>query len=219
MNTIRIALTSEEYLYLSSISQIPFLTQEEEKDLTERMHRGDINARTKIIESHLRMVPKYALKYCRLGTPFFDLIQAGNLGLVEAAEKYNCDFKARFSTYALFWIRRNIFRAVWHPASSIEIAVSDAERASGIQKSAEEIVERKELYHIVKELIESKLTEQEQRIVKKFYIDQLTLRKIGESEGLKAANVYYIVQKSIHKLSCAKEIAALKQNHYAAFSP
>jgi RNA polymerase primary sigma factor len=95
-------------LYLKEISKIPLLTADEEKALGYRVQGGDKEALQKMIESNLRFVIKIAKKYRKSGLPFLDLINEGNVGLIEAARRFDPERKVRFTSYAVWWIRQAI---------------------------------------------------------------------------------------------------------------
>lgn len=95
-------------LYLKEISKIPLLTADEEKELGRRVQKGDKAALQKLIESNLRFVIKIAKKYRKSGLPFLDLINEGNIGLMEAARRFDPERKVRFTSYAVWWIRQAI---------------------------------------------------------------------------------------------------------------
>jgi RNA polymerase primary sigma factor len=95
-------------LYLKEISKIPLLTVDEEKALGYRAQAGDKEALQKLIESNLRFVIKIAKKYRKSGLPFLDLINEGNVGLIEAAKRFDPDRGVRFTSYAVWWIRQAI---------------------------------------------------------------------------------------------------------------
>jgi RNA polymerase primary sigma factor len=95
-------------LYLKEVSKIPLLTVDEEKELGRRAQLGDKEALQKLTESNLRFVIKVAKRYRRSGMPLLDLINEGNVGLMEAARRFNPDRKVRFTSYAVWWIRQAI---------------------------------------------------------------------------------------------------------------
>jgi RNA polymerase primary sigma factor len=101
-------------LYLKDISRFPQLTAEEEKDLGARVQKGDEEASSKLIESNLRFVVAMAKKYARSGYPLHELINEGNLGLIEAVSRFDPERGVRFITYASWWIRQAILAAIAH---------------------------------------------------------------------------------------------------------
>jgi RNA polymerase primary sigma factor len=107
--------------YLAQIGREKLLTHEEEMDLGRRVRAGDKKAREKLIEKNLRLVVSVAKKYRGMGLPFGDLIQEGNLGLMKAVEKFDPDRGYRFSTYATWWIRQAVQRAVADKGRTIRV--------------------------------------------------------------------------------------------------
>ncbi|MFH1847278.1 MAG: RNA polymerase sigma factor RpoD/SigA [Candidatus Omnitrophota bacterium] len=110
-------------LYLKDIRDLPLLTAEEEKSLAYKVKKGDKKARLKMIKSNLRLVINIAKKYSYLGVPMLDLIEEGNLGLMKAVTKYEPDKGYRFSTYAAWWIKQFITRAVANQGKTVRIPV------------------------------------------------------------------------------------------------
>lgn len=110
-------------MYLKEIGKIPLLTGEEEVDLAERMGYGDELAKKKLVEANLRLVVSIAKRYVGRGMLFLDLIQEGNLGLIKAVEKFDYKKGFKFSTYATWWIRQAITRAIADQARTIRIPV------------------------------------------------------------------------------------------------
>ncbi len=111
------------YLYLKEIGYYPLLTAEEELKLARLIKKGSARARKKMIESNLRLVIKIARYYCNRGMSFLDLIAEGNIGLMTAVKKFDPDLGFRFSTYATWWIRQNIERAIMNHARMIRLPV------------------------------------------------------------------------------------------------
>jgi RNA polymerase primary sigma factor len=110
-------------MYLKEIGKVPLLSAEEEIKLAERMEQGDEDARKKLAEANLRLVVSIAKKYIGRGMLFLDLIQEGNLGLIKAVEKFDYNKGFKFSTYATWWIRQAITRAIADQARTIRIPV------------------------------------------------------------------------------------------------
>ena len=109
--------------YLGEISRIPLLSREEEVALARRMRAGDKAAKTKLTESNLRLVVQVARRYLNRGLPLPDLIEEGNLGLIRAVEKFDAERGTRFSTYATWWVRHFIVRALANQARMIRLPV------------------------------------------------------------------------------------------------
>ncbi len=110
-------------LYLKDIKKLPLLTAEEERELAERIRKGDKAARQRMIQSNLRLVINISKKYRYLGVSMLDLIEEGNLGLMKAVEKYNPRKGYRFSTYAAWWIKQYITRAIANQGKTVRIPV------------------------------------------------------------------------------------------------
>src|ERR1700704_7009917 len=115
--------TDSLQLFLKDIGKVRLLTAQEEVDLAKRIERGDLDAKQKMVESNLRLVVSIAKNYRNQGLPFLDLIQEGTLGLVRAAEKFDYRKGFKFSTYATWWIRQAIARALADKARTIRIPV------------------------------------------------------------------------------------------------
>lgn len=110
-------------MYLKEIGKVALLTAEEEKDLAMRMEQGDAEAKKRLAEANLRLVVSIAKRYVGRGMLFLDLIQEGNLGLIKAVEKFDYRKGYKFSTYATWWIRQAITRAIADQARTIRIPV------------------------------------------------------------------------------------------------
>jgi RNA polymerase primary sigma factor len=126
-------------LYLKDIKKLPLLTPEEEIDLAKRIKKGDKAARAKMIQSNLRLVINIAKKYSYLGVSMLDLIEEGNLGLMKAVEKFNFKKGYRFSTYAAWWIRQYISRAIANQGKTVRIPVYVIELMMRFKKVSEHL--------------------------------------------------------------------------------
>lgn len=119
--------------YCASIRAIGLLTTEEEKDLSDRIAKGSEQARARLIEGNLRLVIKIAKSYRNSGMPLVDLIQEGNIGLIKAAERFDGARNVRFSTYAAWWIRQSIMRALVNTGRTIRLPHRKEELLKHIQ--------------------------------------------------------------------------------------
>ena len=126
-------------IYLKEIGQIPLLTEEEERVLGQKSAQGDKEAKRKLEEGNLRLVVSIAKHYTGRGLSFLDLIQEGNLGLMRAVEKYDYTKENRFSTYASWWIKEAIMRALDEQAREIRVPVHVAESMKKVQKIRKEL--------------------------------------------------------------------------------
>ncbi len=127
--------------YLKSIGNHPRLNFEEEKELSKKALAGDMNAQTKLVECNLKLVVPIAKRYMGCGLPLLDLIQEGNLGLMKAAEKYDGSKGFRFSTYATYWIRQAISRALGDQSRTIRIPANMVELLSKVKKASSELTQ------------------------------------------------------------------------------
>ncbi len=109
--------------YLKEVRLIPLLTAKQEVELNKRIRKGDETARRDMIRANLRLVINIAKRYMRMGTPFLDLIEEGNLGLIKAVEKFDHRKGFRFSTYAAWWIKQGITRSISEQGKMIRIPV------------------------------------------------------------------------------------------------
>ncbi len=121
-------------LYLKEIGPIPRLSAQEEKDLFQKSDRGDEEARKFIVQANLKLVVKIAKKYARLGLPFMDLVEEGNLGLMRASQKFDLTKGCKFSTYASWWIKQFIMRALANQGKTIRLPVYMVDRISKIDR-------------------------------------------------------------------------------------
>lgn len=128
-------------MYLKEIGKIPLLTPEEEQALAKRMAEGDEAAHQKMVEANLRLAVSIAKRYVGRGLPLLDLIQEGNLGLIKAAEKFDYTKGYKFSTYATWWIRQSISRAIADHARTIRIPVHMVETMNRVSHASHDLVQ------------------------------------------------------------------------------
>ena len=137
-----VALDDPVKAYLKEIGQVPLLSAEEEQTLARAARAGDTDARRRLSEANLRLVVSVAKRYAGRGLPFLDLIQEGNLGLMKAAEKFEPDRGFKFSTYATWWIRQSITRAIADQGRTIRIPVHLVEHINRVRKTAGELLRK-----------------------------------------------------------------------------
>ena len=130
--------------YLKSIGNHPRLNFEQEKELSVRALQGDQEAINSLVECNLKLVVPIAKKYYGCGLPLLDLIQEGNIGLIKAAEKYDGSKGFRFSTYATYWIRQAISRALSDHSRTIRIPANMVELLSKVKKATAELIQKNE---------------------------------------------------------------------------
>ena len=129
-------------MYLREIGKIPLLTFDEELDLAKRILEGDEDAKQKLAESNLRLVVSIAKKYVGRGMLFLDLIQEGNMGLIKAVEKFDYTKGFKFSTYATWWIRQAITRAIADQARTIRIPVHMVETINKLIRTSRNLLQQ-----------------------------------------------------------------------------
>ncbi|WP_233189420.1 sigma-70 family RNA polymerase sigma factor [Geothermobacter hydrogeniphilus] len=127
-------------LYLKEIQKTNLLTAAEERELARRISTGDMAARDRMIESNLRLVVKIAKRYMNRGLPFLDLIEEGNMGLIKAVERFKLSKECRFSTYATWWIRQSIERALVNQSRTIRLPVHVSDDINKLIKVTRELV-------------------------------------------------------------------------------
>ena len=132
-------MTGPLQIYLNEIGQIPLLSEEEEKILGEKSAAGDAEARQRLAEGNLRLVVSLAKHYTGRGVAIMDLIQEGNMGVMHAAEKYDHTKENRFSTYAAWWIKEAMQRAIDQQSREIRVPVHVAENMKRVQKAARDL--------------------------------------------------------------------------------
>ena len=137
----RAAPSDSVRLYLQEIGSIPLLSAEEEKEIAKRCQEGDEEARMKLISSNLRLVVSIAKKYIKRGLSFQDLIQEGNMGLMRAVEKFDYRKGFRFSTYATWWIRQSMIRAIADQSRDIRLPVHMGEQIMKVRRTEKQLVQ------------------------------------------------------------------------------
>ena len=157
LNTIPVSAASEEEeappaegvniddpvkVYLKEIGRVPLLSSEEEVELAQRMAQGDDYAKKRLSEANLRLVVSIAKRYVGRGMQFLDLIQEGNLGLIKAVEKFDHTKGFKFSTYATWWIRQAITRAIADQARTIRIPVHMVETINKVKKVSNQLLHK-----------------------------------------------------------------------------
>ena len=130
-------------VYLKEIGRVPLLTPEEEIELAIKIAEGDVQAKKRLSEANLRLVVSIAKRYLGRGMQFLDLIQEGNLGLIKAVEKFDYTKGFKFSTYATWWIRQAITRAIADQARTIRIPVHMVETINKVKKVSTQILHEK----------------------------------------------------------------------------
>ena len=147
-------------IYLRDIQRTPLLTPDQEKEVARQIEKGDMAARNKMIESNLRLVVKIAKRYINRGLPFLDLIEEGNLGLIKAVERFSLAKECRFSTYATWWIRQAIDRALVNQSRTIRLPVhvsDDINRMAKITRKLSQVLQREPHPHEIAEEMNVKL--------------------------------------------------------------
>ncbi len=129
-------------MYLKEIGKVPLLSPDEEIDLAQKMAEGNETAKQKLAEANLRLVVSIAKRYVGRGMQFLDLIQEGNLGLIKAVEKFDYTKGFKFSTYATWWIRQAITRAIADQARTIRIPVHMVETINKVIRVSRQLLQQ-----------------------------------------------------------------------------
>lgn len=146
------AVNSSVKMYLKEIGEYPLLSKEEETKLAERAAKGSLKAREVLINSNLRLVVYIAKRYEGRGISFLDMIQEGNLGLIKAVEKFDYTKGYKFSTYATYWIKQAISKAIMEQSRNIRVPINVIERISAIRKIEKEYQQKFERNPSMKEV-------------------------------------------------------------------
>lgn len=171
-------------MYLKEIGKVALLSAEEEVELAKRMEAGDDEAKKKLAEANLRLVVSIAKRYVGRGMLFLDLIQEGNLGLIKAVEKFDYQKGFKFSTYATWWIRQAITRAIADQARTIRIPVHMVETINKLIRISRQLLQELGREPTVEELaIEMQMPEEKVREIMKIAQEPVSLETpIGEEE-------------------------------------
>ena len=171
-------------LYLREIGKVPLLTADQEVYLAKRIERGDMGAKTQMIEANLRLVVSIAKGYLGRGLSFLDLIQEGSLGLIRAVEKFDYRKGYKFSTYATWWIRQAVTRAIADKARTIRIPVHMVEKLNKVVHIERQLVQRLGREPRPEEIAEElEMTTDEVREILRMAQHPVSLEKpIGEEE-------------------------------------
>ena len=188
-----LAIDDPVRMYLKEIGKVPLLDAEEEKELARRMAEGDENAKNKLVEANLRLVVSIAKRYVGKGMFFLDLIQEGNLGLVKAVEKFDYQKGYKFSTYATWWIRQAITRAIADQARTIRIPVHMVETIHKVSRYSRQMLQ--ELGR------------------------EATAEEIGEKMGMSAEKVREIMKIAQVPVSLETPIGEEEDSHLGDFIP
>ena len=180
-------------MYLKEIGKVPLLTSEREKELAERMAEGDEAAKNELVEANLRLVVSIAKRYVGKGMFFLDLIQEGNLGLMRAVDKFDYTKGYKFSTYATWWIRQAITRAIADQARTIRIPVHMVETIHKVSR-----YQRQMLQELGREA---------------------TPAEIGEKMGMSADKVREIMKVALDPVSLETPIGEEEDSHLGDFIP
>ncbi len=171
-------------MYLKEIGKVPLLSAEEEVELAQRMEDGDEAAKKKLAEANLRLVVSIAKRYVGRGMLFLDLIQEGNLGLIKAVEKFDYHKGYKFSTYATWWIRQAITRAIADQARTIRIPVHMVETINKLIRISRQLLQELGREPTAEELaVEMQMPEEKVREIMKIAQEPVSLETpIGEEE-------------------------------------
>ena len=188
-----LAIDDPVRLYLKEIGKVPLLTTERERELAERMMNGDETAKTELVEANLRLVVSIAKRYVGRGMFFLDLIQEGNLGLMKAVDKFDYTMGYKFSTYATWWIRQAITRAIADQARTIRIPVHMVETIHKVSRYSRQMLQ--ELGR------------------------EATAEEIGEKMGMSADKVREIMKIAQDPVSLETPIGEEEDSHLGDFIP
>jgi RNA polymerase primary sigma factor len=209
-------------LYLRSIGRVPLLTAQQEVELAKRIERGDMVAKTHMVEANLRLVVSIAKGYLGRGLTFLDLIQEGSLGLIRAVEKFDYRRGYKFSTYATWWIRQAVTRAIADKGRTIRIPVHMVEKLNKVVHVERQLVQSLGREPIPEEIArELECSAREVRDILRMSQQPISLEKpIGEEEESElgdfvedqaAESPFEIASENLRKENVHRALAALPQ--------
>jgi RNA polymerase primary sigma factor len=209
-------------LYLRSIGKVPLLTAEQEVSLAKRIERGDMAAKQQMVEANLRLVVSIAKGYLGRGLTFLDLIQEGSLGLIRAVEKFDYRRGYKFSTYATWWIRQAVTRAIADKGRTIRIPVHMVEKLNKVVHVERQLVQTLGREPSPEEIAsELECTPREVRDILRMSQQPISLEKpIGEEEESElgdfvedqsAESPFELASESLRKENVHRALAALPQ--------
>jgi len=193
LSTEGISIDDPVKVYLKEIGRVPLLTSDEEVELAIRMANGDEEAKRRLSEANLRLVVSIAKRYVGRGMQFLDLIQEGNLGLIKAVEKFDHTKGFKFSTYATWWIRQAITRAIADQARTIRIPVHMVETINKVKKVSSQLLHKNG--------------------------HEPTAEEIGEELGMSADKVREIMRVAQEPVSLETPIGEEEDSHLGDFIP
>ncbi len=207
-------------LYLRSIGRVPLLSAEDEVCLAKRIERGDVAAKQHMIEANLRLVVSIAKGYMGRGMNFLDLIQEGSLGLIRAVEKFDYRRGYKFSTYATWWIRQSVTRAIADKGRTIRIPVHMVDRLNKVVYAERALIQRLGRDPTPAEIAtELQCSAQEVREVQRMAQQPVSLEKpIGDEEGSELADLvedaaaqtpFEIASEALRRQSVERVLASL----------
>ncbi len=188
-----LAIDDPVRMYLKEIGKVPLLDADREMELAEKMSQGDEQAKNELVEANLRLVVSIAKRYVGKGMFFLDLIQEGNLGLMKAVDKFDYQKGYKFSTYATWWIRQAITRAIADQARTIRIPVHMVETIHKVSRYSRQLLQ--ELGH------------------------EATAEEIGEKMGMSADKVREIMKIAQDPVSLETPIGEEEDSHLGDFIP
>jgi RNA polymerase primary sigma factor len=209
-------------LYLRSIGRVPLLTADEEVSLAKRIERGDMNAKQHMVEANLRLVVSIAKGYLGRGLTFLDLIQEGSLGLIRAVEKFDYRRGYKFSTYATWWIRQAVTRAIADKGRTIRIPVHMVEKLNKVIHVERQLVQQLGREPTPDEIAaELECSTHEVRDILRMAQQPISLEKpVGEEEDSSLADFvedasaespFEIASEAMRKENVVRVLAALPQ--------